>query len=123
MFIFPSSFATGQFWHLQFYQQEFTGEFNIGGTREGAFNITTPLELGSRSFIGLQYSLTWDRREETCYYAGSKQAGATNYIPSPEETIIEGGYTDYMVDHNFDTDFRFSVFPSEDLGCPAISTE
>ena len=115
-------FPTGQFWHLQFHQEEFTGEFNRGGTREGTVQITTPSDLGSRSFISLHHPLTWDRREETCYYAGSKQAGATDYIPAPEDTIIEGGYTDYMVDHNFDTEFTFSVFSSEDFGCPSTSS-
>jgi hypothetical protein len=112
----------GQFWHLQFHQEEFAGEFNRGGTREGTVQITTPSDLGSRSFISLHHPLTWDRREETCYYAGSKQAGATDYIPAPEDTIIEGGYTDYMVDHNFDTEFTFSVFSSEDFGCPSTSS-
>jgi hypothetical protein len=110
----------GQFWHLRFHQEAFAGKFNSGGTQEGAFQITTPIELGSRSFICLQHLLTWDGREDTCYYAGSKQAGAMNYIPAPEDTIIEGDYTDYMVDHDFDADFTFSVFSGEGLGCPAI---
>ena len=85
--------------------------------------ISTPNELGTRDFIGLEYPLTWDRREEKCYYAGSRQAGATNYVPLPEDTVIEESYEDYIVQHNFDTSFKFSMFNLIQGQIPALHSE
>ena len=90
-----------------------------GQQRSNAFQVTQPEKLGAASFVAFQYFITWDRRYEMCLYAGSRQAGTTSY--SPNAGVIQGVYTDYIVDR-FTTDFQYSVFSHTDLNCPDIAS-
>lgn len=107
----------GQFWHRNFTRERFTGSAALP---DNAYQVTTPTELGSGSFISVFYHLTWDLRDEGCLYAGTRQAGATRYVSSPADSVIEGEYTNYKVLHHFGTEYEFSVFSYEDYGCPAF---
>ena len=114
--------TTGQFWHLEFTKQKFTDLFRNGQTRDNAVEVTTPQELGPRSFVTLTHPITWDQRSELCLYAGSRQAGASNYVTSPADPVIEGYYTDYKVEGKFGSEYEYSVFSSSDFDCPNLET-
>jgi hypothetical protein len=108
----------GQFWRLDFEQEPFRQQFVDGNSRENAFVMTTPVDLGVRSFVGIMYHLTWDLREKQCLYAGSRQAGTSRYVTSPADSVIEGLYQQYSVSGRFGTDYQYSVFPRNDFNCP-----
>ena len=85
-----------------------------------AFKVTTPNSLGSRSFLGFMFHLTWDLRNENCVYAGSSQGGDVRYTSAVTGTVIEGEYTDYVVSGAFSTDFEFNVFSRTEFSCPSV---
>lgn len=66
----------------------------------------------SRSFSALRYGLTWDNTEEYCSYAGNSQGGASNQFIDPDDSVIEGPYTDYAMRDIFDTNFKYSMWAS-----------
>ena len=63
-----------------------------------------------RRFVGVKYSVTLEYERSVCYYAGNTQAGRLVEVSDPNDSVIEGDYTDYKVDSLFATDFRFSHF-------------
>ena len=69
-----------------------------------------------RQFIARLYSNTWDKRGKECYYAGSAQGGPLGEIESPQlrDSVIEGRYTDYIVDSLFDSEFLYTQFDSRE---------
>ena len=77
--------------------------------------VTVKPALGPpRSFLGDQYSLTWDNTKKTCYYSGNAQGGSTG-VASPDDSVIEGTYTDYATSDIFSPQFRYNQFQ----GCVA----
>ena len=122
LFLPPSFllFILGQFWHLDFTTEKFTGRFRNGRTLDNAVTVYTPADLTSHTFVSLSYFQTWDQREEECLYAGNKQGGASYYVDEPADSVIQGDYSDYKVSHHFDTEFTYSVFDNTKYGCPAF---
>lgn len=64
----------------------------------------------ARSFLGYLFELTWERERRPCLYAGNRQAGVADVVEEPNDSIIEGSYTDYRVSGPFSTSFVFSQF-------------
>lgn len=53
---------------------------------------------------------SWDAQKTPCFYAGDSQGGHLYEVESPNDSLIEGTYTDYIVDNLFSTDYLFSKF-------------
>lgn len=51
-----------------------------------------------RSFVGLLSSVTWEFERRPCMYAGNSQAGPIGNVDTPNDSVIEGDYTQYDVD-------------------------
>ena len=45
-----------------------------------------------------------------CLYAGNRQGGTIQEVEDPNDSVIEGIYTDYIMNDEFTTDFKFSHF-------------
>jgi hypothetical protein len=64
-----------------------------------------------RQMIGDRHSTTWQRENRQCFYVGDRQGGRGLEIKgAPNEPLIEGVYTDYIMDEPYDTSFTFSQF-------------
>ena len=64
-----------------------------------------------RQMIGDRHSTTWQREKRQCFYVGDRQGGRGLEIKgAPNEPLIEGVYTDYIMDGPYDTSFTFSRF-------------
>ncbi|CAI8023710.1 hypothetical protein GBAR_LOCUS13830, partial [Geodia barretti] len=102
----------GQFWNVPVTVSSYTGLFG-GAERSDDYVITVDHpQSDPRSFVGLKYSVTWEFEKRVCYYVGNTQAGELSEVsdPNPNDSVIEGDYTDYKVDSLFATDFKFSHF-------------
>ena len=109
--IFTDLFSIpGQFWNVPVTVSSYTGLFG-GEDRTDDYIITVDHpQSDPRSFVGLKYSVTWEFEKRVCYYVGNTQAGKLAEVSDPNDSVIEGDYTDYKVDSLFATDFKFSHF-------------
>ena len=72
------------------------------------YNVTVvPGDSPVRSFLGYKYPRTWDHTKETCLYVGNGQGGPSGerFLPG---SVIQGRYTEYMMDSLFDTTYKYS---------------
>ncbi|KAL5468739.1 hypothetical protein EMCRGX_G029850 [Ephydatia muelleri] len=125
----PSSHGIiGQFWNIPISMVHYSGTLPQGYDSIDPLYIITinPPHSPSRSFLGEQYGRTWDNTKKTCYYSGGAQGGRTG-VASPDDSVIEGAYTDYITSDIFSTLFRYNQFQgcsSGSVGCtdgvPAI---
>ena len=60
-----------------------------------------------RSFLADYYNFVWDNSYRPCLYAGSSQGGAIENV-EPNDSVIEGKYTDYEVGSLFDFHFKYN---------------
>ena len=92
--------------------EEFTGEFS-GVKRDDDYVITVRYPGSApRSFVGLESSVTWELERRPCYFVGSGEGGALYEVsaPDPNDPVIEGQYTDYIVKSLFATSYRYNHF-------------
>ena len=103
--------------------QEFTGLFD-NDTRPDDYVITVrypgaPL----RSFVGIKSDVTWELERRPCYFVGNGQGGKLSKeeiaSPDPNDSVIEGYYTDYIVESTFATDYKYSHF--DERKCETIA--
>ena len=73
------------------------------------YNVTVlPKDSAPRSFLGNNFPQTWDNTVEPCLYVGNSQGGPSGEVPDLTGSVIEGRYTEYMVNDMFATDFKYS---------------
>ena len=74
----------------------------------------------ARQFIAWLLFPSWEsERNLYCLYAGDANAGHVYEVPgnvAENGPVIEGVYSDYKVDSQFETDFNFTHFDSSQ--CP-----
>ena len=71
-------------------------------------NITT--SGIQRSYVGMLHRLTWEIEEGPCLYVGDSQSFSIYEVKEPNDPVIEGIYTDYIVTEGFVDNFRFGLF-------------
>ena len=76
---------------------------------ENLFNVTVdPVNGGAaRSFLGDLFPRSWDNTRENCMYVGNGQGGSGGEFDELPDSVIQGRYTDYIVDSMFGTDFEY----------------
>ena len=92
--------------------EEFDGEFD-GESSDDDYVITVRYPgQPSRSFVGMESSVTWELERRPCFFVGDGQGGKVFEIaePDPNDPVIEGHYTDYIVESLFATDYTYSHF-------------
>ena len=55
-------------------------------------------------------SSTWSSKHTACLYAGDTQGGHVYEVKSPNDTLLEGSYKDYIVPNLFATGFKYKKF-------------
>ena len=89
---------------------EYDGEFD-GSSRANDHVVTVNYPNSPpRSFVGLLFNVTWEFERQPCIYVGSPQAGPIDEVDTPNDSVIEGEYTDYEVASTFATDFTYRHF-------------
>ena len=89
---------------------EYDGEFG-GSGRANDYVVTVNYPNSPpRSFVGVLSSVTWEFEKRPCIYVGNSQAGPISEVVSPNDSVIEGEYTDYEVASMFATEFTYSHF-------------
>ena len=92
--------------------QEFTGLYdNESRTDDYIVTVRYP-GTPPRSFVGLKNGVTWEMERRPCYFVGNGQGGKVSKeeIAEPNDSVIEGRYTDYIVESTFATDYKYSHF-------------
>lgn len=74
-------------------------------------NITTG--ANRRSYVGMLAHITWENEEGPCLYVGDSQSFSVYEIETPNDAVIEGVYTDYIVSSGFDDSFEFGIFQAD----------
>ena len=72
--------------------------------------FTTHAEADPRSFVGLKSDITWEFERRVCYYVGNTQAGKLAEVSEPNNSVIEGVYSDYQVESLFATGLTYTHF-------------
>ena len=68
-----------------------------------------PTHPSYRHFPAFFYQLVWDLSEDGFYYVGNGQGGPEK-THDPINSVIEGSYSQYIVDGLFDTQFVYEQF-------------
>ena len=108
---------TGQFWNVEIQYENVTSELPAFIVYPEDYRIisvpsvTTPGE--SRHFIAELHHRTWDKTPEQCYYTGDSQGGHSGLVVSPDDSVIEGNYKEYILDGLFATDYRYGQYEEE----------
>ena len=94
----------GQFWNIPITAQVYNATAD-----KYIITVHPPGEV-SRHFIAERYKYTWDKLRRVCYYAGSGQGGCSGELASADDSVIEGRYTDYLVDGLYAHEFKYAQF-------------
>lgn len=113
----------GQFWNVPIQISEFTGTLFRDEAypdeeldeRDDRFTVTVrhPGCPQQRTFTAILLGVDWEFNKTPCFYAGNQQGGPIREVEEPNESVIEGDYTDYRVESAFNTQFRFSRFSDQ----------
>lgn len=89
------------------------GKDIFGDSMENAYVVNISTSLHDRSYVGVLHCRTWELEEGPCLYVGSRQSGAIYEVEDPNDGVIEGVYTDYIVSEGFLDDFQFGLLDKE----------
>jgi len=106
---------TGQFWNIPIDVVRYNQPID-GTVRSDTYTITVNYPDQMRQFVGFLYPLTWEFDERQCLYVGNGQGGPIDEVDDPNDPVLHGEYTEYIVDDLFSTDFAFGHF--ETSRCP-----
>ncbi|XP_064387502.1 uncharacterized protein LOC135335845 isoform X3 [Halichondria panicea] len=97
----------GQFWNIPVSSSPINGSF---------YTVTVnPDDSSARSFTAEILSRTWDKRRESCLYAGNSQGGSYNELQDssfPADSVIQGRFSEYQTTGLYATAWRYSQFRS-----------
>jgi len=88
---------------------EYTGETPDDNLSYYSIKVT-PADGDEREFVGHLYDVTWDFTPLPCVYAGNRNGGPVAEFDDPNDSVIEGHYTNYETGGLFNTGFTYSQF-------------
>ena len=100
---------------------KYSGLLKDGTARDDAYIVELqPPNKAARRFLGFLSDRAWDFTSENCIYVGDSNAGSTYEVGSANDPVIEGHYTQYIMDNQFDTTYIYSEFEESSV-CKSIS--
>ena len=90
----------------------YDGNF-AGSQRSDDYLIRVPYPRSQeRSFVGILGDKTWEFEKRPCLYVGNSQGGPIDEVDKdgPNDSVIEGEYTQYEVAGLFSTLFTYGRF-------------
>ena len=106
--------CVGQFWNIKVEAEKYnvTASDNISPA-EGHYAVTVNTPAGAtRRFFAWKLPRTWDKKSQTCLYAGDSQGYVPYEVTSLSGSVIEGTYAEYIVSGLFATDYKYEMFDS-----------
>jgi hypothetical protein len=94
----------------------FTGRNRYGNVLRNYYVVNVTTNGDQRRYVGLLARVTWELEEGPCLYVGSGQASSIHEVEDPNDGVIQGVYTDYIVSDGFEDNFKFSVFENDRCG-------
>ena len=69
-------------------------------------------QSSTRRFVAEYFTQKWDNSVSTCLYSGNIQGGRLLEVSDPDfnDPVIEGEYTDYVVEGLFQNSYKYSRF-------------
>ncbi|XP_065918054.1 uncharacterized protein [Dysidea avara] len=104
-----------QFWNVPVELNEYLGDTPDDNLTYYRIKVTTANNV-EREFVGHLYDVTWDFTPIPCVYAGNRNGGPVAEFDDPNDSVIEGRYTDYETSGLFSTQFTYSRF--DNSRCP-----
>ena len=90
---------------------EFDGNFDgEKRTDDYLIKVSHPTLLNERSFVGIKGGMTWEFENRPCLYVGNSQGGPIDEVVGPNDSVIDGEYTDYEVNDMFATTYQYTKF-------------
>lgn len=89
---------------------KFTGRNIFGDLVENTYVVNITTASDRRGYTGSRGRLTWEGEEGPCLYVGDSQSSPIYEIDNPNDGVIEGFYTDYIVSGGFVDDFIYGLF-------------
>ena len=111
--------CTGQFWNVPVSIHKYTymgdEELYLDIDQLYVVTVTNPNTGSTRRFIAEFGGQVWDLSNKDCLYAGNIQGGRLGDIDdaSVSDSVVEGRYSQYIVDGLFDHDFDYFRFNAE----------
>lgn len=100
-----------QFWGVPISLVPYTGQYRGQPVTTGDFYVVSlATKPRPRRFVAHWNAVSWDFREGPCLYAGSSNGGPVREVVAPNDAVIEGIHTDYIVKSTFSTSFKYSRF-------------
>ena len=65
-----------------------------------------------RQFLAERQAQTWAKSPNTCFYAGDGQGGPSG-AGQPDDSVIQGDYSNYRVGGLFQHEFRYAKFAND----------
>lgn len=107
----------GQFWNIPTSVEHFRTEIPNNVKEDYDANelylvkVTTPTTVHPRQFIGERFEQIWNHNYQSCIYVGNSQGGNLVDIPGPQDTVIEGVFSDYIIkDGLFGIQYKYNHF-------------
>ena len=107
----PPPPPTGQFWNIPIDVVRYNETID-GTVRSDTYTITVNYPGQLRQFVGFLYPLTWEFDERQCLYVGMGREVQLMKLITPNDPVLQGEYTDYIIDDLYGTDFAFGHFVS-----------
>ena len=108
--------SSGQFWNIPIDVTAYDGEVppQYEAIRDDLYILTVfPPNSEPRSFPAQSFIRTWSNKRYRCFYAGSSQGGSWGLLEDPDDSVIQGSYSNSRVDGIFDTEFEYLEFESD----------
>jgi hypothetical protein len=100
----------GQFWNVPVSIAPFVGKDVFGNTLMNHYMLNITTSDDRRSYVGMLAKYTWEIEEGPCLYVGDSQSFSIFEVEEPNDGVIQGIYTDYVVSDGFEDNFKFNVF-------------
>lgn len=78
-----------------------------------SITVTHPDASRERRFTAILYQFNWEFAKQPCFYAGNQQGGPIAEVMEPNDSVIEGEYSDYQMDGMFATEYKFNHFEED----------
>ena len=103
----------GQFWNVEANVTKYDTPLRDGTVSSNAYRVDLkPSNRPTQSFIGFLEQVTWDFADQQCIFAGNSQGGPIYEAADgePNDSLLQGSYTDYKTDSAFDYTFPYGQF-------------
>ncbi len=109
--------VVGQFWNVPVSISPYRGVLSNGQLQTGWYIVSVTTGATTRSYAGRLHRITWDKSREPCLYVGNIQSGPIAEVLDPNDPVIEGSFTEYVVKNPFYEDENYTYGKFNESKC------